>query len=323
MSSTQPKQCQQGHLAAKRDIFRAWHPQSPLLWQWPTICQCPVHWLLYIWGHNTQNLKSALPTIQWICWDMHQVCQTCTPMSQVQQCQSTAHLASTLELHLSTPSFHLQQSCCTNADSEQPFWPRSTTMTHHPYKSVSRLTHALKPPNHRLTNAAKHLCHCMLVNQLQCMTHSERFGFLLLWYMSYHGTAIKYAPAMVPHTATCRETFVNTVSKQSTLSQVAQLPHHRLQLDTASQQPNLHHATCTVHAAHIHCTCHTHNPDEPGPSCSCHTSCSKESPSTNTCDIPCHTCAAMKIQPCPHGTEVPDPGNLRTLDPDCPGTLLL
>ena len=30
-------------------------------------------------------------------------------------------------------------------------------MTHHPYKSMSRSTHALKPPNHRLTNTAKHV----------------------------------------------------------------------------------------------------------------------------------------------------------------------
>ena len=95
-SSTWPEQCRQGCLAAEGDVFRAWHPWSPLLWQWPTICKCPVHQLLYILGHNTWNLKSTLPTIQWICQGMHQVHQTCTPMSQVQQCQSTACLASTL-----------------------------------------------------------------------------------------------------------------------------------------------------------------------------------------------------------------------------------
>ena len=72
MSSTWPEQCQQGHLTAEGDVFRAWHPQSPLLWQQPTICECPVHQLLYILWHNTWNLKSALPTIQWICWGMHQ-----------------------------------------------------------------------------------------------------------------------------------------------------------------------------------------------------------------------------------------------------------
>ena len=33
--------------------------------------------------------------------------------------------------------------------------------------------------------------------------------------------------------------------------------------------------TCTMHAAHICYTCNTSNPDEPGSSCSCHASCSK------------------------------------------------
>ena len=94
-SSTWPEQCQQGCLTAERDVCRAWHPQSPLLWQWPAICECPVHWLLYILGYNTQNLKSTLTTIQQICQGMCQVCQTCTPTSQVQQGQSAAHPTST------------------------------------------------------------------------------------------------------------------------------------------------------------------------------------------------------------------------------------
>ena len=81
--------------------------------------------------------------------------------------------------------------------------------------------------------------------------------------------------------------------------------------------------TCMAHAAHIHCTCNTGNPDEPGSSCSCHASCSKECPSTNACNIPCHTYATMKIWPCPHDTKMPDSGNLGTIDPDCPQTLLL
>ena len=80
--------------------------------------------------------------------------------------------------------------------------------------------------------------------------------------------------------------------------------------------------TCIMHAAHISCTCITGNPDETGSSHSCHTSCSKECPSTNACNIPCHTCAAMKIGLCPHGTKMPDPGNLGTINPDCPQTLL-
>ena len=96
MSFTWPEQCQQGSLATERDILRAWHPRSPLLWQWPTICKCPICRLLYILGYNRQNLKSALPAIQWIHRGMYQVHQTCTPMSQGQWCWSTAGPASTL-----------------------------------------------------------------------------------------------------------------------------------------------------------------------------------------------------------------------------------
>ena len=83
MSSTWPEQCQQGHLTAERDVLRAWHPWSPLLWQWPTVCEHSVHQLLCSLGHLTWNLKSTLPAVQWICWGLCQVCQTCTPMSQV------------------------------------------------------------------------------------------------------------------------------------------------------------------------------------------------------------------------------------------------
>ena len=83
MASTWPEQCQQGCLTAERDVFRAWHPRSSSLWQWPTICECPVCWLLYSLGHFTRDLKSALPTVQQIHRGMCQVCQTCTPMSQV------------------------------------------------------------------------------------------------------------------------------------------------------------------------------------------------------------------------------------------------
>ena len=84
------------------------------------------------------------------------------------------------ELHPSTANSHLQQNCCTNADLEQPFQPRYATATHQPCKSVSRSTHVLNLLRHRLTNAAKHLHPCMLVNQLQHTTPFESFGFLLL-----------------------------------------------------------------------------------------------------------------------------------------------
>ena len=103
---------------------------------------------------------------------------------------------------------------------------------------------------------------------------------------------------------------------------------HNYHTTGSGKTPLLSHTTCitptcTVHAAHICCTCNTGNPDETGSSCSCHTSCSEECPGTNACDIPCHTCAAMKIQACPHGTKMPDPGNLGTINLDCPWTLYL
>ena len=37
-------------------------------------------------------------------------------------------------------------------------------------------------------------------------------------------------------------------------------------------------------------------------------------PSAKVCDIPCHICAATKIRPCLHGTKMPDPGDLGTVD---------
>ena len=124
-----------------------------------------------------------------------QVCTTCSPMDLPRPVSSLPNMHSnkpsivvpihTLlcwpsELHPLTANSHLQQNCCTNADSEQPFQPRYTTVTHQPYKSMSRSMHTLNLLIHRLTNAAKHLCPCMLVNQLQHMTPFEGFGFLLL-----------------------------------------------------------------------------------------------------------------------------------------------
>ena len=116
-----------------RRCFQSMASPKSALWQWPTICECPVCQLLYILGHITWNLKSALPTIQWICWGMCQVCQTCTPMSQIQQCQSTSALLALWATPINTKLPSLQQSCCTmptqnnhsGQDTQQ--WPISPT----------------------------------------------------------------------------------------------------------------------------------------------------------------------------------------------------
>ena len=58
MPSTWPEQCQQGHLTAEGDVFRAWHPWSPLLWQWPTVSSAQFANFCISWGisHETSSL---------------------------------------------------------------------------------------------------------------------------------------------------------------------------------------------------------------------------------------------------------------------------
>ena len=298
-------------------------PKGPLLWQWPTICECPVCQLLYILGHNIQNLKSAIPTMQWICWGKHQVHQTCTPMSQIQQCQPTGCPDSTLSY---THQHQASISCravvpvlVQNNHSGQDMQQRPIS-----YTSLWADQHTLRSCQITDWQMQQNICTTVCWSTSCNVWHPQKdLGSSYCWYMSYHRTAIKYAPAMVPHTATHVDTFVNAVSKQLTLSQVAQLPHCRLQLDTASQWHNLHcphlHSACSPHLL----TCKTGIPDEPGPSCSYHTSCSKECPGTNTM-----TSHATPVQPwrsC-HACKAPRcliQGNLRTLNPDCPQTLLL
>ena len=187
---------------------------------------------------------------------------------------------------------------------------------------MSRVTHALNLLRHRLTNTAKHLHHCMLVNQLQHTTPFKRFGSC---YCDMHPTMEQLSSTHQQwfHIPLCMETHPWMQCQGSW-----HCPKwHNCHTAGSDKTPLLSGTTCitptcTMHAVHIHCTCNTGNPDETGSSCSCHASCSEECPSTNACDIPCHTCAAMKIWPCPHSTKMPDPGNLGTIDPDCPQTLL-
>ena len=152
---------------------------------------------------------------------------------------------------------------------------------------MSRLIHALKLLNLKLTNIAKHLCHCMLVNQLQCMTPTERFGFLLLWYVS-----------IMEQLSSMHQQWFHILSHAKTPSWT--------QCQGGWHCPKWHNChtagsnrtlllsgttctttTCTTYAAPTCCTCNTSNPDEPSPSYPCHASCSKECPSANIFDIPC------------------------------------
>ena len=167
---------------------------------------------------------------------MHQVCQTRTPMSQVQWCRSTSCLTS-------TPSYTNQHHCLPSSSRAVVPMPtqdnhsqlRYATATHQPHKSMSRLTTGSESAKAQAEKCSKTLASLVCLSTSCNIWHpSKRFGFLLLWYASCHGTAIKYAPAMVPHTTACGGTSVNAVWKQQTLSQVAQLQHHRLWQDPTS-----------------------------------------------------------------------------------------
>ena len=105
------------------------------------------------------------------------------------------------ELHQSMPSSYHLLSSCTNASLGPPFLPKSATLTKQPSKFTNGLIPTLMPSKHRQINTANLLHSCMLVSQLPCMTPCTRFGFLLLWYMSYPRTATRYAPVMVLSTA--------------------------------------------------------------------------------------------------------------------------
>ena len=63
MYSILPEQHCQSCLTAQRNVLRAWNSQSTLLWQWPSVCECTVHWVLHLLGYHTQDLKLSLPTI--------------------------------------------------------------------------------------------------------------------------------------------------------------------------------------------------------------------------------------------------------------------
>ena len=122
---------------------------------------------------------------------------------------------------------------------------------------------------------------------------------------------------MWKHLCECSVKAVDTVPSGTTGTLQAPTRHHFSVAQPASPPP----AQCMQLISTAPATLATQN--KPGPNCSCYTSCSMECPGTNACDIACHTCAAMKIWLCQHGTQMPDPANLRTIDPDCPWTLLL
>ena len=68
-------------LATQRNVLRAQNSQSTLLWQWPSVWECTVHWVLHLLGYHAQDLKPPLLCI-WMDLQrhMHKICEACTPM---------------------------------------------------------------------------------------------------------------------------------------------------------------------------------------------------------------------------------------------------
>ena len=164
--------------------------------------------------------------------------------AKLQQCQSTSCLTSTLSYthrHQTSISSRavvpmLTQNNLSSQDMQQ--WPISHT---HPWADWHTLW-ICQGTGWQILQILVPLYAGQPVAKYDTL---QGFGFPLLWYVSSHGTAIKYAPAMVPHTATCRGTSVNAASRQSTLSPVAQLPHCRLW-----QDPTFSGTTCITHLHH-------------------------------------------------------------------------
>ena len=252
MLSTWPEQCQEGCLTAERDVCRAWHPQSPSLHNGPQYASAQFTDFCISWGitHNTSSLH--YPQIQWICQGMHQVHQTCTPMSQIQQCQSTVHPASTLSYthwhQASIPSRAIVQVPTQNnhpsQDTQQ--WPISHTSPwadQHMLRSCQitgqqmqqkTCTTVCWPTSCNVWHPQKVLgsCYCDMCPTMEQLSSMHQQWFHILLYVE------------TPSWMQCRSSW-----------HCLKLPHHRFWLDTTSQWHNLHcphlHSTCSPHPLHL------------------------------------------------------------------------
>ena len=79
MSSIWPEQHHQSHLTAQGNVLRVWNPRSPLLWQWSTIGECPVHWFLHFLGYHPMRSWALTTHNHWICRGMCKISEACTP----------------------------------------------------------------------------------------------------------------------------------------------------------------------------------------------------------------------------------------------------
>ena len=180
-----------------------------------------------------------------------------------------------------TPSFHLQQSCCTNVDSGQPFWLRYTTAT----------------------QSATHIHEQIDTHPESAKAQADKCSKTLapLYAGQPVATYDTLQKILVPATVICilpQDSYQVHTSNGSTYCHMwRHLCEHSIKAaDTVPSDTTTTLQALTRHCflAHTCCTCNTGNPDETGSSCSCHTSCSEDCPGTNACNIPCHTWCSHK-----------------------------
>ena len=149
MPSTWPEQCQQGRLTAEGEMFSEHGiPKVPSLWQWPSVCECPVHQLLYVlvMTHKTSSphypqsngfaeacIKSVKHALQWAkysgadphlallaLWAMPIDSKLPSPAELMYQCQlRTTIPAKICNSNPSAPQVHEQIDACSESAKAQ------------------------------------------------------------------------------------------------------------------------------------------------------------------------------------------------------------
>ena len=159
--------------------------------------------------------------------------QTCTPMSQIQLCQSTSRLTS-------TPSYTHWHQASISSRAAVPM----PTQNNHSGQDMQQQPSAIQVCEiNTWSEAAKAQADKCSKTLAPLYAGLPVAMYDALWKIWVPATVIHVLPQnsyqvyiskMVPHTTAHGDTFVNAMSKQLTLSQVAQLPHCRFCLNNAS-----------------------------------------------------------------------------------------
>ena len=218
-------------------------PESPSLWQQPTICKCSVCRLLYSRGHLKWNLKSALPqsngfaeacvksakhALQWAKYsgaNPHLALLALWAMPIDSKLPSPAELLYQCRIRTTIPA----KICNSNPSAMQ---------VHEQINTCSKSAKA------QADKCSKTLVPCMLVNQLQHMTPSERIWVpatvihILPWssYLVHTSNGSTYHHTW-RHLCECSVKAADTVPSGTTATPQALSSHCFLAAQPASPAP--------------------------------------------------------------------------------------